>query len=105
MDDLKNELIVVTSMIAAQVLHQTLDDLEHTPYYKHKLKQVTKSFQNEITKECDSVIKRMYDADEKSVNNLQDEIYFISTSLTKVRPKDMILIRAFIENLINEKNE
>jgi len=99
MSKLTNELIVVTAMVAAQVLHYTLDELEDTPYYKHKLKQATKIFQKEITKECDDVITAMYQADENTMNNLEEDINIIAGALATMDPRQILQITDFIKTI------
>jgi len=96
---LTDELIIVTAMVAAQVLHHTLDELEYTPYYKRKLKNITKQFQTELTKECDATITAMYEADERAMVNLQDDITLIASALATMDPKKILSIREFITSI------
>jgi hypothetical protein len=96
---LTNELIVVTAMVAAQVLHCTLDELEGTPYYKRKLKVATKVFQKELTKECDDTIAAMYAADEKSMVHLEEDISIIAGALATMDPKKILQITDFIKTI------
>jgi len=92
-------LIVVTAMVAAQVLHETLDELQHTSYYKHKLKQVTKQFQTEITNSCDKTINAMYAADEGSMSDLQEGIHEIAKKLATLNPTLIAELRERIKTL------
>ena len=91
--------MVVTAMVSAQILHYVLDELEGTSYYKQNLKQVTKRFQETLTRDCDDVIRAMYDADEVAMNNLQDDIQLVAKSIATMDPKDMLQVKEFIQTL------
>ena len=91
--------IIVTAMISAQVLHETLDELRDTPYYKQKLKYVTNHFQVEITKTCNTTIDNMYKADEATMNILQEGIHEIAAKLATLDPDRMSELRECIKNI------
>jgi hypothetical protein len=95
----KDELTVVTAMVAAQILHEVLDELKDTPYYKQKLKQVTNQFQIEITKTCDKTISAMYNADETAMVNLQEGIHEIAQKLATLDPALICELRERIKTL------
>lgn len=92
-------LIVVTAMVAAQVLHETLDELRDTPYHKQKLKQITNQFQTEITRSCDKTINAMYTADEDAMNNLQEGIHEIAQKIATLDPAVFKELRERIKTL------
>ena len=72
-------------LTAAQVLHESLDDLADTRFYKHSLKQATKRLQIELTKVCDGEINKLFDMDEELMRDLQNGITQIGTQIVKSR--------------------
>jgi DNA-binding FadR family transcriptional regulator len=82
-------LIIVTSLTAAQVLHDTLDELEDTSYYRQSLKSATKRLQNELTKTCDQHIDTIWKGDEQTARQVMDGIIEISKAIVKMKPSQL----------------
>ena len=91
-------LTVVTALAAAQVLHETMDDLEYTPFYKHSLKQQTKRFEKEITKLLDNEITKMYQIDEKVMRLIQDGIEEVAKELAQMDPARIAMLGQMLKN-------
>lgn len=83
---------VITALAAAQVLHETLDDLAETPFYRQSLKVATKKLEDEITKLLDSKITVMYKIDEKVMRLIQDGIEGVSGELAHMDPTRIAML-------------
>jgi superfamily I DNA and/or RNA helicase len=89
--------IKLTALITSQILHECLDELENTNFYNHKLKQITKRFQKELSVHCDKEINTIWALDEetcvtldKSITNV---IQYIYSNIDNIH-----LLNEFIEN-------
>lgn len=85
-------LILVTALTATQVLHETLDELEETKFYKHNLKRVTKQMQKELSKAFDKEIDLVWSADEVSARQIQTGIEEISKAIAISTPGQIAMI-------------
>jgi len=92
-------LIVITAMVAAQVLHETLDELRETSFYKHRLKNLTNQFQQELTKECNRTIQELYKTDDHTMMCLQECIHEIAQKLATIHPTKLEDVRDCIRNI------
>jgi len=92
-------LTVITAMVAAQVLHETLDELRGTSFYKQKLKQVTNQFQQELSKQCDRTIQELYATDDHTMMCLQEGIHEIAQKLATIHPTKIQEVRDCIKNI------
>ena len=95
------EETLVTLLCATQVLHETLDELQGTSFYKHKLKQVAVRFEKELTKHCDPVINVSFPEDPEAFNAIMDGISQVSKELAKLSP-DRI---AYLLQIIKESKD
>jgi hypothetical protein len=91
-------LIVITSLCAAQVLHETLDDLEETQYYRQSLKIATKKLQIELTKVCDQNIDKLYGIDDETMRVIQDGITEVSKQLATMNPARIAVLGDLLKN-------
>jgi len=96
---IETSLIVITSMLAAQILHETLDELRETSFYKHKLKQITVQFQKELTNKCDETIRELYNTDDETVLLLEKSIYEIASKIATMHPAQLVKLAEQIKEL------
>lgn len=81
-----NSELILTLLCASQILHEALDELQETPFYKHSLKQAAKRLEIELTKTCDPVIRDVLPQDEDVFNLIMDGITQISKKLSTLDP-------------------
>lgn len=62
--------LVIVASAAAQLLHEALDELEHTSYYKQTLKMATKRLQTELSKACDAQTNDLWEADGRCMSDI-----------------------------------
>ncbi len=98
MGTLKKAHIVIIMMATAQVLHETLDELEDTPYYRMSLKQVAKRFQEELGKACDKDIKKLWDIDDETMMEIQKAILLIAEQIANSNPAELVVVGEALEN-------
>jgi len=79
-------LTIVTALAAAQILHESLDDLQEYPIYRHSLKKAAKHFEREITVACDKEIGKLWANDEKTIMIIQKGIQGICKELATLDP-------------------
>ncbi len=91
--------ILVTLLCASQVLHETLDELEDTPFYQKSFKQAARKFKKELTKVCDPVINQAFPEDPEVFNAVMEGITDVSKILAKMDPDKI----AFLTQLINKQ--
>ena len=88
----KQRLTVVTACVAAQTLHECLDDIQETSFYKHSLKQTTKKMQEELTRTCDPQINKLWNTSEESMLAIQECIIEISKIIADADPVKIIAV-------------
>lgn len=94
----KTKLTVITASVAAQVLHECLDDVEGTAFYKQSLKQATKRMQKELTKVCDPQINQLWVVNEKAMLAMQEGIMQISKIIAEGHPVKIAAMGDFLKN-------
>lgn len=87
---MENKEKVIVAMAAAQLLHEILDDLEGTPYYRTRLKNASKTFEKILTQECDKEISRLWNLDQKSMMLIQDGITDVIKELASMDPVKIV---------------
>jgi len=91
------KMIVVVALTASQVLHETLDELEYTSFYKHSLKQATKRMQSELTKACDAHIDALWLGDEESARQVQNGLVRIANAIATMKPSELAVLGELLE--------
>jgi len=91
-------LTVVTALAGAQLLHETMDDLMYTPYYRQSLKAATNKFEKEITKLMDNEITKMYQIDEGTMRQIQDGIQAVAKELAHMDPARIVMLGELLKN-------
>lgn len=86
----KTRLTVVTASVAAQVLHEALDDIEDTPFYKQSLKNMTKRMQTELTKVCDPQTNHLWGVNEEGMRAIQSGIIEMAKIIAQADPVKII---------------
>jgi len=89
--------LVIVASGTAQLLHELLDELEGTSYFKQSLKMSIKRLQVELTKACDAQTNDLWDADGKCMADIQVAIQGIIKSATHADP----LVLGAIGNMLN----
>lgn len=103
-EEVKRTIIVAS--VAAQVLHEALDDLENTSYYKQTLKSATKTLQRELTKTCDQQTEALFGADDKSMLAMQDGVIEVAKQLLKANPVNIAAMGDMLKmDMTNNKNK
>lgn len=104
--DRSDNEIVLTLLCAVQVLHETLDDLQHTKIYKHSVKQIAKRFEEELTKAYDPLIKQVLPDDEDVFNLIMQGISSVGKKFASLDPAVIGKLAITIEQEIkNHKDE
>jgi len=88
--------LVINVSATAQLLHELLDDLSETTYFRQSLKHAGKRFQMELAKTCDSQTNDLWNAHEESMVAVQDGIAGTIREMVKADP----LTIAAIGNLL-----
>ena len=91
--------VVITLMVAAQVLNESLDELQGTPFYKQALKQSANRFQTILEKDCNRTIQELYATDDHTMMALQEGIYEIARKLATVHPTTIQAVRDCIAQI------
>jgi uncharacterized protein (DUF2164 family) len=89
--------IVLTLLCASQVLHEAMDDLQHTKFYKQSLKQAAKRLEEELTKVCDPIIKKVHHEDEDIFNLIMEGIEKVSKKLATMDPAAIAKVALLLE--------
>lgn len=92
--------IILTLLCASQVLHESLDELQHTKFYRHSLKHAAKRLEEELTKVCDPIIKGVHPQDEEIFNLIMEGIEQVGKQLATLDPA----VIARVALIINEQN-
>ena len=90
--------LILTLLCASQVLHECLDELQDSSFYKHRLKQLAKQFEIELTKTCDPVIKDVLPQDEDVFNLIMDGIEKVSKQLATLDPAAIAKVSMLLTN-------
>lgn len=90
-------LTLVTLLCATQVLHESLDDLKETKFYKQSLKLTANRFEEELTKVCDPHIKKIFSTDEQTSNDVMDGIIEVAKELASLTPDSIAHIGMLIK--------
>lgn len=87
---LEDRLMIVTASVAVQILHECLDELEHTSFYKHSLKASSKKLQKELTKLCDPQTNHLWKVNEDSMVAIQTGILEMSKIIAQGDPAKVV---------------
>lgn len=100
-------LTMVTSLTAAQVLIETLDDLKETDFYKSKLKIAADQFCIQLTNTCIKHINTIWKGDEIAARQVMDGITEISKAIVNMKPAQLAVFGDLLKtgDLKYEKNE
>lgn len=101
----KDNETVLTLLCAVQVLHETLDDLQHTKIYKHSVKQAAKRLEQELTKAYDPLIKQVLPDDEDVFNLIMQGISSVGKKLASLDPAIIGKLAITIEQEIKNHND
>lgn len=77
---------LITLLCSSQVLHESLDELQDTPFYRQSLKSAAKRLERELTKHCDPVINKAFPTDPEAFNAIMDGITEVSKILATMSP-------------------
>ncbi|TXI90018.1 MAG: hypothetical protein E6Q36_02270 [Chryseobacterium sp.] len=92
--------IILTLLCASQVLHEALDELQGTKFYRHSLKHAAKRLEEELTKVCDPIIKSVHPQDEEIFNLIMEGINQVGKQLATLDPA----VIARVALIIHEQN-
>lgn len=82
----KPELVVITALAAAQVLHEAMDDLQDTNFYRQDVKKASKNMERKLTRVLDNEIANMWGIDEETMRSIQDGITEVAKELATMDP-------------------
>ena len=97
--------ILVTLLCSSQVLHETLDELQDTSFYRHSLKQSAVRFEKELTKHCDPAINKSFPQDPEVFNAVMDGIKKVSKQLATLSPDRIAYLVQVIDKELNNQNQ
>jgi len=100
-------LTVINALAAAQILHECLDELEDTPYYRQALKVTTKRMQTELSKTLDNHINHLWEIDEGTMVLVQEGMEAITKELATMDPARIAKLGDMLKNedlVFNEPN-
>lgn len=63
--------LVINASATAQLLHELLDELSETTYYRQTLKNAINKLQMELKKTCDNQTNGLWSADDESMGAVQ----------------------------------
>jgi ribosomal protein S20 len=101
----KLSLILITALVASQILHESLDDLQNTNFYKTSLKNSCKRFETQISKVCDNYINTIWEKDEEISRMVEEGILEISKKLSSLEPDKIAYIGELIKAVDKNKIE
>lgn len=81
----KSERLLV-ALCAVQVLHETMDDLRETEFYKQSFKQALNHFEKELTRIWDPHIAKIFNQDEEIFNAIMEGIVEINKQVALLSP-------------------
>ena len=70
----KMQDLVITISATSQLLHELLDELEETSYFRQSLKMATNRLQNELDKTCNDQTNALWAANDESMMGIQKGI-------------------------------
>ena len=96
MEEVKS--VIVTCLLASQIMNETLDDLKETSFYKAKLKESTKQFIIQITNTCNKHIDEIWGYDDLAARQAQEAIMNIAKRLAKMKSSEILELSIQLEN-------
>ena len=97
--------VIIIASVAAQVLHEALDDLSETSYYKQSLKMTLNKLQTEITKACDDQTNALFAADSTSMMELQVGIVEVAKQVVGSTPTTIAAMGELLKKKPNALGE
>lgn len=91
-------LIAITCLASAQVLLETMDELQDTPFYRQSLKQTVKRLDKEIIDLLDNDISKLYQIDEEVMRAIQNGIEAISKQMASMDPARIAMLGELLED-------
>jgi len=88
---------VVKATFYAQLLLESLDEVAHTPIFRHSLKFKVNQAEKELEKATNKLLDQMYGEDEEFLVNLQKHTDQLMTRLCKLGIDELPLVNAILE--------
>ena len=88
----QTQLTLITLLATVQILHETLDDLKDTVFYKQSFKAATNKFETALTLTCDPLINKITGLDEKTMIGIQEGISHICKEMAHMNPARLAAI-------------
>lgn len=88
---------VVKATFYSQLLLESLDEIAHTPVFRHSLKFKVKQAEKELELATNKLLDRMYGEDEEFLVNLQKHTDELMTRLCKLGIDELPLVNAILE--------
>lgn len=90
--------MIVTALTASQILHEALDELEGTSFYRQSLKLAVKKVQKELTATCDQHFEDVWDADQVAMTKALEGLSGISKELAHMDPARLALFGELLKD-------
>ena len=90
-------LLYLNMLLACSFILNLHDDLEHTTFYRQKLKAVGKNFKELIEKVVTEDLAKVWHDDEMIVLNLLRHQEALIKKITNMRPEELIIIDQLID--------
>lgn len=102
----KNDIryAVVKATFYSQLLLESLDEVSHTPVFKHSLKFKVKQAEKELEKATNKLLDQMYGENEEFLVNLQKHTDELMTRLCKLGIDELPLVNAILEEYENDSD-
>jgi len=97
--------ILIISLTTSQILHETLDELQETSFYKHSLKQAAQRLEKEITSTCDQHINTLWKQDEELFRKIQNGIEQIAKAVCLIDPAKLVVLAKVLEKGVIDYTE
>lgn len=98
MNELEQTKIAITVMATAQIMHEALDELQDTPFYKGTLKHLSKKLEQQLTLVCDHHIAKLWELDEEIIQSIQSGIDEVCKELATMDPAKIIMLGQFLKS-------
>jgi len=95
-EELNNKVIIISATI--QLVHELLDELEGTSYYRHKPKMLIKQLQKELSITGDDQTHKLWNTDDKSMSAIQEGILKYAEILAEAKPVKIAAVGDLLKN-------
>jgi len=98
MQEFKKEIIVyLNTLVATNFLLSCMEEFEGTPLFRHNLKALAKRFRDQLIKQTEDDINRIWGIDDSAMYNIMDHQEELLKQISLMRPEECGVITEIIK--------